>query len=847
MTIVQTALLAHAGTFVILGTLLVAAFRKKQKTIEEWVFAFFMIALLGWVLLEGATLFLYSRGLPHSVLGSIVGLCVHATSLLFYIFCEVFPASPLKGARLKRVLIVAGVTIAVSTLVFLPEWMKNRRIEAGRLKADVGIFFFITGIWLVLVAGFGLLQLAIKYFRGKNQEFRRNIAFILVGGIFLFAMITVFSFVLPALGIRDYYFLGTDATLLYVAILIYATIKHRLFDFTGTTIRIGLNLLAALGLSALSYLVFLALEDRSSGFLFHELLLLAFVFVVSMLFGRYVAPRIENVFVKSARYEDIMIEIAQKREMQGPQTSLGEWLKQILLILKNRFGFEKAFVVIPIGSSQTVIQSTGETSEFFETEEIKVIRRILPGLRLSPEVRRALDFLDLTRDSPNAGLPDAWNKKTPRLIGAFLKLIKLCRKEKYRLFATMLSSGESCGYMLIGSKADGLPYTWRELRLMQALRSFIALTIRNQVASEEIAWLRRKTEQEVDDLTAFITNQETVRHILEDRTFVYRSPGMQLVSENAQDAARTNHPVLITGETGTGKEIVAHFIHSRMQSQKPFVAMNCASIPRTLWEDELFGHARGAYTDARSQRSGRIAEAAGGSLFLDEIGEMPLDMQAKLLRVLQERVFTRLGEDGTHKVACRFLFATNRDLQAMVAANQFREDLYFRINVMQVHIPPLRDRREDIPVITEFYIQKLSNEFELTISGIEPAALQALVQYDWPGNVRELENVLIRSFAVMGRARSRGETVGDLSLRYLPAFLHGRRTASQVAGANPLPPGQESLPALNGNFEDLLASYRRRLIESALARAEGNRTRAAELLGIRRGRLHYHMAELGIK
>ncbi|MCE9597845.1 MAG: sigma 54-interacting transcriptional regulator [Spirochaetia bacterium] len=847
MTVVQSALLAHAGTLLILLTLLFAAFRKKHKTIDEWVFAFFTVAMSGWVLLEGTTLALYSRELPHSFIGSIVGVFVHATAVLFYIFCEVFPATPLKGARLKRVLIISGITIAFSMLVFLPEWMKNRRVEDGRLKADVGIVFFVTGIWLVLVAAFGLVQLAIKYFRGKTREYRRNVSFILVGGVFLLIMITVFSFVLPALGIRDFYFLGTDATLLYVAILIYATLKHRLFDFTGTTIRIGLNFLAALSLSAITYLVFLTLEERRQDFLFHELLVILFVFVISMLFGRYVAPRIENVFIKSTRYEDIMIEIAQKREMQGPQTSLGEWLKEILLILQNRFGFEKAFIIIPIGMGQTVIQSTGESLEFFETPEVKMIRRILPGLRLPPEVRRALDFLDLTRESPRGMLPDQWNNKTPRLIQAFLKMLSLCRREKYRLFATMLSSGESFGYMLIGSKADGLPYNWRELRLMQALRSFVALTIRNQVASQEITWLKARAEQEVDDLTAFITNQETVRHILEDRTFVYRSPGMQSVADAAQDAAGTSHPVLITGETGTGKEIVAHFIHGKNQLQKAFVAVNCASIPPTLWEDELFGHARGAFTDARHKRLGRIAEAAGGSLFFDEIGEMPLEMQAKLLRVLQERVFTRLGEDGTHKVTCRFIFATNRDLQGMVRTGQFREDLFFRINVMQVHIPPLRERREDIPVITEFYMQKLSEEFALDISGIEHAALQALIQYNWPGNVRELENVLIRSFAVMGRALARNEPIPALSVRFLPGFLQGRITAQESSKSARRDMQTPVTTELAGNFEALLADYRRRLIQAALDRAGGNRTKAAEFLGIRRGRLHYHMTELGIK
>src|SRR5690349_2863600 len=224
------------------------------------------------------------------------------------------------------------------------------------------------------------------------------------------------------------------------------------------------------------------------------------------------------------------------------------------------------------------------------------------------------------------------------------------------------------------------------------------------------------------------------------------SPEMHNIFEVIAKVADSPSTVLITGESGTGKELVAKALHENSSRKNgPFIKINCAAIPKTLMESELFGYEKGAFTGATSSKPGRFELADGGTLFLDEIGEIPVEMQVKLLRVLQESEFERVGGIKTIKVDVRLITATNRDLQKECAAGNFREDLYYRLNVVPIHIPPLRDRREDIPLLVEHFVSKFNDRLKKNIEGIEPDALAALVQYHWQGNIRELENVLERT------------------------------------------------------------------------------------------------------
>jgi DNA-binding NtrC family response regulator len=302
---------------------------------------------------------------------------------------------------------------------------------------------------------------------------------------------------------------------------------------------------------------------------------------------------------------------------------------------------------------------------------------------------------------------------------------------------------------------------------------------------------------------------------------VGRSRRMQEVIKTAELVARTKSTILITGETGTGKEMVARAIHYHSpQREMPLIKVNCAAIPETLLESELFGHVRGAFTGATSSKKGKFALADGGSIFLDEIGTMSTALQAKLLRVLQEREFEPLGSERTQKIDVRVIAATNRDLRQMVAEGRFQEDLYYRLNVIPIHIAPLRERREDVPVLVEHFIAKHAKRAGKRIEGIEPAVMETLKASDWPGNVRELENTVERAVVLSPAA-----IIGPDVVRILGA------TTTTATG----------LPSLN--LRQNLDWTERETVRRALDGAGGIKKDAAEAMGISQRALSYYLAK----
>jgi two-component system NtrC family response regulator len=292
----------------------------------------------------------------------------------------------------------------------------------------------------------------------------------------------------------------------------------------------------------------------------------------------------------------------------------------------------------------------------------------------------------------------------------------------------------------------------------------------------------------------------------------------------AARAASSRATILIRGESGTGKELLARAIHSSSpRARRTLVAVNVAALPETLLESEMFGHERGAFTGADRQHRGRFEQADGGTLFLDEIGDLPKGVQAKLLRALQEQRFERLGGTGSIQVDVRVVAATSRDLEAMVKASEFREDLYYRLNVVSIEIPPLRERREDIPSLVDRFLRRFGAEAGSKVDGVSREAMDRLVKYDYPGNVRELENLIHRAMVL---ARGPQITTADL-----PLHLTG------------LPP---EVDADQGSLVDRLASIERGLLTQALEEAGGVQTRAARALGISERHLRYRLRKYGL-
>jgi two-component system response regulator PilR (NtrC family) len=311
-----------------------------------------------------------------------------------------------------------------------------------------------------------------------------------------------------------------------------------------------------------------------------------------------------------------------------------------------------------------------------------------------------------------------------------------------------------------------------------------------------------------------------------------KSPPMQRVFEVIRKIAPARTSVLLIGESGTGKELAARAVHELSgRDADAFIAVNCGAIPETLIESEFFGHVKGAFTGANSERPGLFEAAHGGTIFLDEIGELPVPMQVKLLRVLQERKVKKVGGTQEKEVDVRVVAATNRDLEAEVEKGTFRQDLFYRLNVIQLRLPPLRERREDVPILVDHFVRKFAAEHGRKISGVDPDAMSALVNHSFPGNVRELENLIERAVTLAPADR--------IPLDTLPP-LNSLSTAQPHLGPEP------ALPEAGMDLEKALEDFERGIIIKALERTGGNRTEAARLLGVTFRSLRYRLSKLGI-
>jgi DNA-binding NtrC family response regulator len=345
---------------------------------------------------------------------------------------------------------------------------------------------------------------------------------------------------------------------------------------------------------------------------------------------------------------------------------------------------------------------------------------------------------------------------------------------------------------------------------------------------------------DLEHLTAVVNKALEIRSLREENralkeelgrkyqwdNIVGRSPAMQQIFATIMRVAPTRATVLLAGESGVGKDLIARAIHFHSpRKDRPFVKINCTALPENLMESELFGYEKGAFTGATTSKPGKFEQADTGTVMLDEIGDVPANIQVKLLRVLQEREFERLGSNKTLHIDVRVIAATNRDLRVALEEGTFREDLYYRLNVVPLEIPPLRERKEDIPYLAHHFVEKLAPEMGNQITGITDAAIDKLMQYSWPGNVREIENVIERSMVMANSDKLDANDIRlDMNLR--PRHSNGDLS---------LPEGMS------------LDGYEQELIRDALKRANGNKSQAARLLGLTRNALRYRLTQMGIE
>ena len=418
------------------------------------------------------------------------------------------------------------------------------------------------------------------------------------------------------------------------------------------------------------------------------------------------------------------------------------------------------------------------------------------------------------------------------------KALARCRKETFDLIITDLKMPKMDGIAFLRGIKDFSPET------MVILITAYASGETAVTAMKEGAYDYIEKDFAIEDLKKIIRDALTKKGVKRDDTLflkeVEEAIGFGKMIGNSREmiklyatikkVADTPANVLILGESGTGKELVARAIHENSsRRQMPFMVINCGGIPENLLESELFGYIKGSFTGAYADKAGLFEVARGGSVFLDEIGELPPLLQVKLLRVVQEKTFRRIGDSEDIRVDVRIISATNKNLADNVKSGLFREDLYYRLNVLPFHLPPLRERKEDIPVLTKHFIEKYSREFGKEIKTISAYALELLMQYPFPGNIRELENIIERSVAL------------ETSNIILPENL----ILSQGMAKK-----EESilseLPDTGINLNEELEKFEKGIIEKALLKTQGSKTRAAELLRISYDSLHYRTEKLGI-
>jgi formate hydrogenlyase transcriptional activator len=379
----------------------------------------------------------------------------------------------------------------------------------------------------------------------------------------------------------------------------------------------------------------------------------------------------------------------------------------------------------------------------------------------------------------------------------------------------LVSRNRILGVLCLGRLRDN-PFTADEVEFVRQVAGQVAIAVENALAYREIAQLRDKLAQEKLYL------EDEIRTEMNFDSIVGRSPALQKVLQQVETVAPTGSTVLITGETGVGKELVARAIHNlSSRGKNAFVKLNCAAIPTGLLESEMFGHEKGAFTGAISQRIGRFELANHGTVFLDEIGEIPLELQPKLLRVLQEREFERLGSSRTLRTDARLIASTNRDLGGMVREQKFRMDLYYRLDVFPIHVPSLRERREDIPLLVRHFAQQFARRMNKTVETIPSESMNALLGYDWPGNIRELQNLVERA-VILSTGNILKVPLGDL-----PAAAVG-----------------------SGRKQETLEDAERRAILEALNATNwvvSGPDGAAARLGLKRSTLQSRLAKLGIR
>lgn len=816
-------LLNTAAMAVIVG-LFLSAIRGRRAGGVHWAFLGILAGQFAWSLTDTISSVLAVQfGIISNGLGTASALAVLGIAFSTFFFCVSFGADE-KGRWVRSAVTAAAalLTVLCALLTFSDQFIGSRRVENGIRHGDYGPLFVLFGGWVALLILTGLIILAVRSFRVSDHRVRTQIRMFILGAALNLAFAFAFSYVLPLAGIFDLDFAGPPSSVIFVSIVLYTILFQRFVNLKQAYSIVGVHVvvvgLSALVLTVAGWVVLAGAGWKPSA----SIVVSAFVvFGAGISYHSLVVPIVNRLIA-----DPVLDPALTLTRLFAPMdtasevtrdSALSAWVERVAQSLR----VSKAALLLKSENEFLEVRSSGPGGALRTEQLARMMRRRPPQKLLL-----LLDRVVATEEGP-ALFPPNVKKRYPRTSALLLEFLSDAEAAGFPVVLPLIRQDAVEGVLLLGHRGSGGLYYEGELEMLRALRFPLAAAVRRIQEEADLNDSRARAERVASSLSQFLLQTRRI-DVDAERQIVYRSETMDHVIEKVRLFAGQQHPVLVLGETGTGKELIARMLHREgPRADQPFVAINCAAMPADLWEDEMFGHARGAFTDARESREGRLLEAGEGTLFLDEVGELPLGMQSKLLRVLQERTFHPLGSDKTRVAKCRFVFATNRDLGAMIKNREFRDDLYYRISVFEVRLPPLRDRLSDIPVIAGRVLEALATAPGAGPRTLSPEALEALVHYDWPGNIRELENVMVRAATTTA-----GPMIGAADLALVPRTDRPARAVKRIS------------PVVN--YRESVDAFRRDILARALREAGGNKTKAAEALGLKRTTLNSQLKELGM-
>lgn len=815
-------------------------FVRQRRNIRVGSFVLMAATAASWVLVDTIRAVAAYTGGPVHLISPVAGMLVVMTgwsTLNFALRFDRESISP-RTVSVLRILFVVG--LACASFAWHDRWAFNRRLEHGVPASDIGWPFLVTsGSAFAMIAA--SLAVLVRRYRSESLPIRRVRILYCALGIGAFTLFAYFfSLLLPLLRLWHYFYLGPASAAVFVFILFWAIVTEQIFNLRGALHKIALffyqsGLIA--GLTTLFlwlYLTYAALPRAPEA---------ALLSIAALALGR---------LIYSMSKPWVLRRIGSPRRMDDLITRITRLTMNLTLEDYSRLCSEI------VGAFTEHLDLRGAAFFRFEDGNVDLHTvKNLPGVGDLIHRHRTI----FTRVGPalfdhkhpivfwveDAGETEAYLRENghARLLERVDRFRKELLEAQIDIFMPVMYDKELMVVFLLGRKRRGEPFYPEEVRKLGAISGVVAVAMKNNMVYADLYRIKEDLRRENAALRDSSTElTEKIINLAGGKELLYGSRAMNRMVEEIQRAAPTQETVLILGESGTGKELAASMLHEGSPRKgKPFISVNCGAINDGLLQSELFGHEQGSFTGAVRRHTGVFEQADGGTLFLDEIGDMPLPVQVQMLRVLQERTITRIGGTSV-KINVRIVAATNRNLEDMVKLGTFRLDLFYRLNVIRIHMPSLRERLEDVPLLVRYYLEKFCEKLNRPVLDISQEALDFLAGYEWPGNVRQLENVLLR--AVIS-ARNPVLVAADFSeitdaREAAPSLIHTPIHRSSEVITRKRHTGRKA----SGTHGSLLRENERAVIVRAMDLASGNKAEAARILGMSRSTFYLKLEKYGI-